>query len=409
MPRAVDRMFWEAREPLAVEGSALTVTERRVAESRFARGTNPSSAVAYKSDGSAVAHSLLTDSRYAFVSIGPAAIDFGTLPEEQRKSASRKNRSTVSTFEDEIRRYRERGDSLKRVEGDSSAVNALIPLAMVDECPPDPSLECNAGSPRPMGVSIPSGMSYGDCYRPGQFDTTTDRDQDGVHDVCESELAIAFRPQMKFDAFDCETRRQPHFAVRQRDHPDFGPVIYIFYAISYLHDCGPLGHNGDSEWIILEVGPSVDPSHGPWSLKYGTLSAHWKAPNDNTAGYEARDLEDAENSPGFGAPRIWASKGKHANYRTRVVCNTSGFWNTDSCDAPSPYYFTLVFEAGQNLGRREAQFIGSFDNRIPDYTNFSSNTEILWEEGIVFCGWLGPIPDRSCSDSYFASLRAYGF
>jgi hypothetical protein len=260
-----------------------------------------------------------------------------------------------------------------------------------------------------MGVAIPSGKTYSDCYQPGVFDATVDRDQDGVSDVCEAELAIAFRPQLVFDAWDCEIRKQPQFASRQKVSPDWGGVILLFYAVSYIYDCGPWGHRGDTEWIILEVGPSTDASYAPWSLKYGTLSAHWKAANDNTAGYASQNLEDAEGSPGFGAPRIWVSKGKHANYRTQTVCNTSGFWwNWDSCDNPVGLYATLNFGAEQNLGAFTAQFIGGINSPVYDAINYSGRYEYYWVPG-DFCGWIALSDQPDCATSYEKSLTAYGF
>ncbi len=227
-----------------------------------------------------------------------------------------------------------------------------------------------------------------------------------MDDACEAELAIAFRPQLVTDWNDCETRRQPHFAVKQKYSNDWGGVILIFYAISYIYDCGPNGHRGDTEWIILEVGPSTNPSYAPWSLKYGTLSAHWGTYIDQTAGYAAQDLEDAEGSPGFGAPRIWVARGKHANYRTQTSCNTSGLWNWDNCDSPMPYYFTLSFGGGQNLGTSSIPFVGAANSPVYDAINYSGRYEFYWVPG-SFCGWIAS--GIECAKTYEKSLVPYGF
>jgi len=371
-------MWWAATDPVAVEATALTIAERQTAEGRLAaRGASPSSAVAYISERTALPHSLLTESDYAFLSIGPAEIDFGVLPEQRRITAPRHSRTTVSTFDEEIQIYKERGDSIVRAERQ----NGLQPLFIIE--PRDTCTGGGGGSSRPMGVAIPSGKTYSQCYQPGAFDASVDRDQDGVDDGCEAELAVAFRPQLVFDIYDCETRRQPYFAVRQKQSPDWGGVILLFYAISYRYDCGPQPHRGDSEWIILEVGPSLNSSYAPWSLKYGTLSAHWKAPNDNTAGYEASDLEDAEGSPRFGAPRVWVSEGKHANYRTQTVCNTSGFWwNWDNCDHPYSFFFTLDFTGAHNLGSSGVQFIGGPNSPVYDRLDNSGLYEYYWHHEV---------------------------
>lgn len=424
VPRAIDRVWWESPEPIVVEGTALTFAERSSAERKI-RTPPLSSAAAYDAQGKVLAHSINTEATYPYLSIGPTTRSFGSDPENARSGAGHAARKTVSNFDEEMEIYRERGDSLVRAHPDSTPG---MTVSLIVECPPDPTLECNGGGslppPRPMGVSIPSGKNYASCYRPGFFDTTVDRDRDGVDDQCEAELAVAFQPQLVFDIFDCETRRQPQFAVRQKVSPNWGGVILIFYAISYMYDCGiPIwgdNHLGDSEWIIEEVGPSADPSYGPWSLKYATLSAHWKSGNDNTAGYEARDLEDAVGSPGFGAPRIWASTGKHSNYRTRVVCNSAGFINWDSCDNPGDMNWTFLkpagglipFGAGQNLGSTNVKFMGGPGLPIYNAITNTGTFEYFWPAG-KFCGWLTPPPPLPgfdwCAESYYRGLTLYGY
>lgn len=183
-------------------------------------------------------------------------------------------------------------------------------------------------------------------------------------------------------------------------------------------------HRGDSEWIIEEVGPSNLADH-PWALKYATLSAHWGEPGwiDNTAGYAARDLEDAQGSPGFGAPRIWVSKGKHANYRTQAVCNGQWLGYQDSCSwvigpncfvgfaCPNPTYFTLDFAASKNLGSHTVPFVGAAGSPVYDPIYFSGRPEYYWvpsEQGGDFCGWLAP-NGYACAGAYQHSLTAYGY
>lgn len=410
--RSVDRTDWTGTPDIAVKGVALTLQER-AEEFRKA----PHSEIAYSTSGQALQHGLLTDSKYPVLEITAPEVDFGVDPEGARRNSPRMQRATVSTSDEERVVERLRGDSLVR------AGRGLTPMHL-DECPPE---GCGGGGPpRPMGVSIPSGKDYAACYKPGVFDQTVDRDQDGVDDTCEYELAIAFRPQLMLMWDDCDTRREAHFAVRQKNSLDWGGVIYIFYALSYVYDCGPPfwcpsaypdcnPHLGDSEWIILEVGPSPSGSSGPWALKYGTLSAHWRSPNDQTAGYEASDLEDADNSPGYGAPRIWVAQNKHGNYRTQGSCDGSGWFNIDNCDRPQPYglYNTLDFQQAQNLGRHGlgTEFIGS-NPASPVYDRYTGNGhyEFFWDPNSDFCGWFyySGTNASGCSGSYYISLTAYG-
>jgi hypothetical protein len=88
-----------------------------------------------------------------------------------------------------------------------------------------------------MGVSIPSGLDYNGCYRAGGWGYPIDLDSDGVLDSCEGELAVAFKPQVVLMANDCELRRAPAFAVRQKISTDWGGVILLFYANSLIYDC----------------------------------------------------------------------------------------------------------------------------------------------------------------------------
>lgn len=411
MRRSVDRLTWTGSSDIAVKGNPYTLIERR---ERFRRA--PTNETAYTVTGAALPHGIMTDSRYPYLEVGAAETRFGADPEIVRAASPKLSRSTIGTPEEEFALYRKRGDSSIR------ASQGLTPRHL-DECPPE---GCgDGGPPRPMGVSIPSGKTYADCYKPGVFDQTVDRDQDGVDDLCEYELAKAFRPQLRLMQNDCDTRRAPYFAVRQKNSLDWGGVIFIFYAVSYFYDCGApfycpswIGsctpHAGDTEWIILEVGPAPYGSVGPWALKYGTLSAHWRTDNDQTSGYEASDLEDADSSPGYGAPRVWIAQGKHGSYRTEASCDGSGLFNLDNCDYPrsSAEYATFEFESEHNLGKKQPQFqfIGS-NPSTPVYDRYNPanpHYEFFWNEGGSFCGW-DYYPSTPCAGSYFESLDAYGF
>src|SRR5205823_3002255 len=100
----------------------------------------------------------------------------------------------------------------------------------------------------------------------------------------------------------------------------------------YLADCGAFwsGHDGDSEFVIIEAA-GVDAANGPlWGVLNVTFSAHWHAGwgTDATATYSAQDLQ----FPGGPNVRVWASEDKHANYRSKAVCDSGpNGWHTDDC------------------------------------------------------------------------------
>jgi len=111
------------------------------------------------------------------------------------------------------------------------------------------------------------------------------------------------------------------------------------------------------------------------------------------------------------------SVGKHANYRTQSVCNTSF---DDSCSSPRDLMATFLkpaelpgvpFGAGQNLGESYAQFSGGLYTPIYDAMVGTNNFEYFWVAG-NFCGWLGVPPITiidMCAESYQKALFAYGY
>ncbi|MBA3579396.1 MAG: hypothetical protein H0W42_05355 [Gemmatimonadaceae bacterium] len=414
MVRPVDRIFWTGTPDIAVKGTPFTLVERSTAL------RTGSVQRAYTVTGVARRHGPLTASDYPYLVIEPIDISFGADPEMQRAAAPVQPRGTVSTPAEEIAGYTRRGDStvvLPSLQGSTMTASSTEcdPNTAVIECPEDGG---GTGPWRLMGVALPSGKSFDDCYRPGQFDTNVDRDQDGVDDGCEAELAIAFNPQIVLMSNDCDTRRQPYFAVRYAYSG--GDAIFIFYAISYVYDCGPPftcgndvpncdTHRGDSEWIVAEVG-RYSSSTRPWALKYATLSAHWNTDwgNDNTARYAAEDLEDADGSPAFGAPKIWVAQHKHANYRSQSVCDAAGYFNLDNCEHPDGLYHTLDIAAAYNLGRSFIPFLGASYSPVYDRRSNNGNAEYYWVPAARFCGW-SYYTSGSCAGPYEESLRAYAF
>ena len=84
LPRATDRMSWEAGEEVAVEGTTRTLRERLVAERTSANQSNPTSAVAFRGPGVAFSISVSTEMSNPFLSISPSVTPFGISPEQRR-------------------------------------------------------------------------------------------------------------------------------------------------------------------------------------------------------------------------------------------------------------------------------------------------------------------------------------
>ncbi|MBC7791542.1 MAG: hypothetical protein H7Z74_16465 [Anaerolineae bacterium] len=244
---------------------------------------------------------------------------------------------------------------------------------------------------------------------------TTDEDNDGIRDDCEYQLAYQFRPQVARNNHDESPEKEPYWSVTRIDGTVTG--IKIFYAFSFYRDEGDHylqtgSHHGDSEFVILEVKNNMDNSnYRMWQLDYATLSAHWNAGiADNTARYAFNDLEYPS---GYRRrPRVWSSYNKHANYRSKAVCN--GVLN-DECTTTfsGTVYDDLEVLSSANIGNQY--------NRTPDVPYWIKNcvgsrnpdfglhgTECFWaiEE---FAGWTPYYTGQNRSTGYFAMLYAYRF
>jgi hypothetical protein len=268
----------------------------------------------------------------------------------------------------------------------------------------------------PTGTSLPNGARGLDEVEPGTggggsgpvgynlsyyFDTChdapgLDADEDGLVDDCEYEVAAAFAPQLALSGFDACSAREPYFAVRQASPPR---TLSIFYAIAYHSDCGLEGHEGDSEFIIVNVETGGTTSN--WRVSSATLSAHWHSQVDQTATLSGWSLGYG-SEPQLGKPLIWASENKHANYHSQSACNSGVFWFED-CGSN---YFNgnpLTVIAGRN--------IGNVWHRLVDYPVYSTAGRPGWEHfwgGDPFYGWHSPRTGPSAT-TYREMLDFFGF
>lgn len=186
------------------------------------------------------------------------------------------------------------------------------PGLLSSDCDPPggPCIECDDWSIEPDVLCTPITA----------FDATlfTDVDRDGVRDYCEEHLARTFEPLLQFQSGEFWSIREPKFAAI----PSVAGIA-IMYLLSYYEDGGiGLGvgaHNGDSEFVIVELKPD-----GPnWRPLRVFTSAHYGGI------WEQSKWNDISDFPVSEAPHpfIFASKGKHANYVSRTDCLVSG----DSC------------------------------------------------------------------------------
>lgn len=200
----------------------------------------------------------------------------------------------------------------------------------------------------------------------------SDVDADGLSDACEIALARAFAPELLADPSDCSwieangSRRLGggYFYVVA----PLGAMlreVRIAYMPAYFKDCGWTGiqrvlrlgrsdaHAGDSELIVLDVARD---SAEKWRSTGVFLSAHCSGLSDGRCRWYRRDELAAfnwVNAHEGGAPQVWVSRAKHANYPSRAACE-SGHWLQDSCaSTPAAYRFPLV-SPSQNIGSRSS-------------------------------------------------------
>jgi hypothetical protein len=232
-----------------------------------------------------------------------------------------------------------------------------------------------------------------DCWS-----STSDADQDGLHDGCEQALAYWFMPLLWFDSGESGFGRQPHFAVKSLSFAT--RTVQIFYMDTFFEDTGvTTGHDGDAEFQIAEVHYSA----GRWYLDWMYLSAHRKSVCDSSAWYRydqlEYDLSDPENAL-RGWPTLYTAEDKHATYNDLETCD-AGCYLQDYCSRNTYQYLDTSGGglAGRNVGSTAAPLI--------DQVILNGKTEFMIRD-VSFKGW----DDqwwRSNSGGYRRHLDDFGF
>jgi len=258
-------------------------------------------------------------------------------------------------------------------------------------CLPGPSPE--DPNPNAPGYFIGPAYTMDNCKSIG---ISVDADNDGFDDKCELFLALRFAPLLTTNPGEIYLSRETFFAANDRPAGWFGtPVehVEIFYLLGYHWD---IGHPGDSEFIALRVEYNAITKH--WELQGGFLSAHW-----NTVSNSSEDLLASQFSmpdKALGYPRVWVSKNKHANYRTKSKCNAGSILGSDTCNGNVDDERVEILLNGRNIGSSGSP---NFANGVASATPLIyPGLEYFWTDGVDFCGWLGQQP--GCAGGYEQSL-----
>jgi hypothetical protein len=252
--------------------------------------------------------------------------------------------------------------------------------------------------PSPGSDGIWLNLYPADCwatfYRAGSFHP--DRDADGFDDNCELRLAQAFAPMLRFSngTEDCPGG-EAYWAAKFFDNLEpygTGNFIRIAYLMAYYMDCGTGGHTGDSEFIQLTITFVGATKH--WKIVDGWISAHASpglvGANRSTWGREF----EWPSGRRYSFPRIYVAENKHANYRSRSVCNNSG----DICSGFTDNGRFRVW-SDNNLGNAHQVL----KNCVASLKNASSPVECFWTGG-DFGGWRNGTPSSSPYKGYLNSI-----
>jgi hypothetical protein len=299
-----------------------------------------------------------------------------------------------------------------------------------------------AGSPRMVGDLDPrapgifTGWSSAQCL---DIDDGNDADHDGVVDLCERIMAAAFAPELRFSS-DCIIDSDDVLGLRLGGDYGYavqqiGGAMRIAYLPAYYADCGAPagidggfnvfgdGHSGDSEMIIVETRYSTASNH--WQTVRVFTSSHCGEPGrydaflfDYCAFHPASNFSFVGGLP-QGAPVVWVSNRKHANYWSRSRCDRGII---DECYDHYVRRFPIM-NAGQNIG--SGDFPNPWRAEVPGQTRkdcqpplFSSATllrydptalsrvECWWAKQISFNGWMYEIKGGATAYGYHLQYYA---
>lgn len=227
-----------------------------------------------------------------------------------------------------------------------------------------------------------------------------DVDQDYLSDECEYRLAWAFAPDIMLSSRDPCPGGEPYWAAKYFDDPasfGWGRFVRVAYLLSYYADCGAGGHNGDSEFLDVQV--TYNPGTQHWELQQLFTSAHFLALNSNSTWTSSANLVYPSGVI-RSYPRVWASTGKHANY-TGPGCGNIFHETIDECELPFDAGRVKVYQY-HNIGQPGHPRIDCVASINPMY--WTNGLRECYQSGTMFQGWQG---GATSSTPYRVSLHTW--
>lgn len=205
VPLGFDRVTWTGTPDIVLVGLASSLGEV-VSSGTF-------TLTGYRTGGDPVAVPVAAQSDFPLMLIRPAKTNFGADPEEARRGAPSHARPTISTrkIERRMRMREDRRESTDTPDRQSASIGTQSAgltgpgggdgedddngSEWDDDCTNDPNaiVECGGhGGGGDAGLVL--SYDWSDCTQ--NVTSSEDRDSDGLLDVCEYEIAHAFRPEM---------------------------------------------------------------------------------------------------------------------------------------------------------------------------------------------------------------------
>lgn len=238
---------------------------------------------------------------------------------------------------------------------------------------------CTCGAADPCGW-VGNGTCEKGCHEGGfalEDEADCDRDEDGLWDHVELELARAFTPSLILSANEYYADRVTFWAAAPSQGNTY---VSVFYALGYLQDGGDpetglTDHLGDSEFVVVDA---TTDDGVTWTPLRVFMSAHYKALSDSSGWYDAADV-DFDTSDGLAHPFTWVAVWKHANYPTIQACDKGAFF-MDKCDNGKIERAEVREDA--NLGSAAHPLI----DEVLSQQGGTSYFEYYWTD-VPFCGW----------------------
>lgn len=342
MPIPFQRGTWTGSGPIAVSPLLKSRAEQMQLEE----------ADAWTSDGNHITVPLYEPPEHPLFFVVVSRVAFGIDPEAQRQAAPSLSRETVGEkgwlpeFRPSEYLASITDSPTNEMPSGLMPVRRSEPVAVLASLTPKPSsmarLRENTNSSStgytPGSQYLSSDITPSNCTNVVEGTVTVDnQDEDGLKDVCEYELANAFRPRLIFHPGEDFESRETYWAARRAD--DHGYVVEVFYALAYHDDAT---HIGDSEWMQLTLAWDGFSPNNYWSLNSAYYSAHFGTANDNSVNYGFSDLTYPDQHQG--KPYAWLGEGKHAAYNE----DCDFFFSLDECDYGWAEYVEVLQD--RNLG-----------------------------------------------------------